>query len=444
MIVMMLARTLRDLYDPEQEGTAFAIDGFVPDELLRAWLGKGVIGQTSNQTLFLQCLQEGALDDAILRLHQQGLSPADIFNCLYNAEVTKSAEALARWANDEDHLGVSRETDALRANDPEAVISEAIQIQRLSPRIFVKLANVGTPEQVRAMIAAAMVRAFREGIPLNPNITLVFGAHHYLNTVAGYLDGLMAITDLGGDPTAIRSVNSLFVSRLDVATDELIERQQQTNPAQRDALEMLKGKAGIAHAKFVYRLFCAIFFGEPLEDASGLLTDDERQRVAELNERWRWLKERFPRLRVQRLLLASTGNKKPGVYSELLYVLPLLGPHLANTLPLKTLEALERFLSERGIPKRATIWEPLPWMVQNSGTIRAWEEAVIHIGSTPTKSPDEVLRLLHEQVYAPQGTSLRRLTDELRDKGAEAFARDQRRAYELFAERIATLTGAQR
>jgi hypothetical protein len=39
---------------------------------------------------------------------------------------------------------------------------------------------------------------------------------------------------------------------------------------------------------------------------------------------------------------------------------------------------------------------------------------------------------------------LRRLTDELRDKGAEAFARDQRRAYELFAERIATLTGTQR
>lgn len=438
-----VAKSIRELYDPSEEGTVFAIDGFVPEDILESWLRKGILGQTSNQTLFLQRLQEGALDEAILNLHRQGLSPEEIFNQLYDREAAKSAQMLERWVSDHDHIGISRETDALRAYDQEAVIKEAIQIQKISPKVFVKLANVGEePEHIRAMIAGAMVRAYQEGIFLNPNITLVFGFHHYLNTVAGFIDGLEAIAQIGGEPTPIRSVNSLFVSRLDVATDELIEQRKQLVPEQTDELELLKGKVGIAHAKFVYRIFRAIFFGEPFEVSTGILTEDEKALIAELNTRWKKLKEKFPKLRVQRILLASTSNKKPGVYSELLYVLPLLGPHLGNTIPVHTLEALEQFLQERGIPVRPTILEPVPWILQNGGTIRAWEDAVINIGSTPTKSPEEVLKLVHEKVYEPIGTSLRQLCDQLRDKGAEAFARDQRRAYELLSQRIAALTSS--
>ncbi len=437
---MVVARSLRDLYCPEEQGTAFAIDGFVPHEELQMWLGKGVLGQTSNQTLFLQRLQEGALDDEIRCRLAEGYTPPEIFNQLYDLEAQRSAEMLAQWVGDSDHWGVSRETDALKANDPEAVAAEAVKIQRLSPRVFVKIANVGeTPEQVRATIANAMVRAFREGIVLNPNITLVFGAHHYLNTVAGFLDGLEAIASMGGDPTPVRSVNSLFVSRLDTATDALIEKQQQASPEQRSELALLRGKAGIANAKFVYRLFRAIFLGEPLEDPANLLTEEEKAQIADLAVRWAALKQRFPNLRLQPILLASTSNKKPGVYSELLYVLPLLGPYLGNTVPVKTLTALEQFLRERGIPRRATILEPLPWIEQTGETIPVWEEAVIAIGSTPVKTADEILQLLQELVYRPQGTSLRDLTDQLRDQGAEAFVRDQKRAYELIAQRVEQL-----
>ncbi len=438
---MVVARSLPDLYCPEEQGTAFAIDGFVPHEELQVWLSKGVLGQTSNQTLFLQRLQDGTLDDEIRHRLAEGYTPTEIFNQLYDLEVQRSAEMLARWVGDSEHWGVSRETDALKADDPETVAAEAVKIQRLSPRVFVKIANVGkTPEQVRATIANAMVRAFREGIVLNPNITLVFGAHHYLNTVAGFLDGLETIASMGGDPAPVRSVNSLFVSRLDTATDALIERLQQTSsPERQDELALLRGKAGIANAKFVYRLFRAIFMGEPLEDPANLLTEEEKAQIADLAARWAALKERFPNLRSQPILLASTSNKKPGVYSELLYVLPLLGPHLGNTIPVKTLTALEQFLRERGMPRRATILEPLPWMEQTGETIPMWEEAVIAIGSTPVKTADEVLQLLQELVYRPQGTSLRDLTDQLRDQGAEAFARDQKWAYELIAQRVEQL-----
>ncbi|MGQ9461882.1 MAG: hypothetical protein ACUVTP_02710 [Candidatus Fervidibacter sp.] len=74
---MSSARTLRELYDPAQEGIAFAIDGFAPDGVLEALLKKGIVGQTSNQPLLLQRLKDGALDEDILRLHRQGLSPRD-------------------------------------------------------------------------------------------------------------------------------------------------------------------------------------------------------------------------------------------------------------------------------------------------------------------------------------------------------------------------------
>lgn len=437
-----IARTLRDLYEWGGDGIAFLIDGFVPDEVLEYWLRQGALGQTSNQTLFLQRVQEGALDEAILRLHREGLTPPEIFNRLYDQEALRSAEALRRWVGREEHLGISRETDALRASDHEAVVKEAVTLQRLSPLLFVKLANFGACQgAVRSMICHALVRAAKEGVTLNPNITLVFGFHHYLNTVAGFLDGLETLADMGFDPTPIRSVNSLFISRLDVATDDLIERQKEKSPEKRGLLEMLKGKAGIAHAKFVYRLYRTIFFGEPLNDPLSLLSEDEKSLALGAQERWQRLKGRFLELRPQRLLLASTSNKKPGVYSELLYVLPLLGHHLANTLPLKTLQALEEFLRGSGIPLRATIKEAVPWMEQRGETVTAWEEAVLNITEVPTKTPDEVLHLLEVEVYRPQGTSLRALTDVLRDKGAEAFARDQRRAYALFAERIAVLTG---
>ena len=60
-----LARTLRDLYDSEGGGTAFALDGLVEADVLEKWLRLGVLGQTSNQTLFLAKVTAGLLDAEI-------------------------------------------------------------------------------------------------------------------------------------------------------------------------------------------------------------------------------------------------------------------------------------------------------------------------------------------------------------------------------------------
>ena len=431
-----LARTLRDLYDTKEGGTAFALDGLVEAEVLDKWLQLGVLGQTSNQTLFLAKVTAGQLDAEIAVLHGKGKAPEEIFNLLYNQEAMDSARALERWVDARDSLAFSRETDATRAADGSAIAAEAQSIQAISPWLLVKLANVGpSPEAIRAMISQAVVGGGESGRLVNPNITLVFGANHYVNTVWGYVDGLEAVAAQGIDVSATRSVNSLFVSRLDTAVDGLIDEQLEasTSPSDRDLLKHLRGKTAIAHAKKIYQMSRAIFLGEEFQDPQNLFVDlpgpieSLRKRFAEL--------ENGP---IQRVLIASSGNKQSGVYSDLIYVLPFFGPHLGNTLPAKTLQVLEDRLNQSGMPMRPTVLDPIPWIVQDAETIGEWEEAVLS-GTGTFKTADEILSLVRERVLAPNETSLAQISDDLRDKGAKAFAQDQVKAYEVFHQKVDNL-----
>ena len=431
-----IARTLRHLYNSEEGGTAFALDGLVETEVLEKWLRLGVLGQTSNQTLFLAKVTAGLLDAEIADLHGEGKTPEEIFNLLYNQEALNSARALECWVDARDSLAFSRETDATRAADGSAIATEAHTIQALSPWLLIKLANVGpSPQAIRAMICQAVQGGGEGGRLVNPNITLVFGADHYVNTVWGYIDGLEALVSAGMDISGIRSVNSLFVSRLDTAVDGLIDKQLEssTSRSERDLLRYLRGKTAIAHAKKIYQMSRSIFLGEAFEDPASLFSD--------VHSIIRNLRERFTRLRngpIQRVLLASTGNKQPGIYSDLIYVLPFFGAHLGNTLPAQTLQLLEDRLNRTGVPLRPTIMDPVPWLIQKAETIEPWEEAVLSGGGNG-KTADEILSLVRDRVLAPHETSLARISDELRDNGAKAFAQDQMKAYEVFHHKVESL-----
>ena len=431
-----LARTLRDLYYTDEGGTAFALDGLVEADILEKWLQLGVLGQTSNQTLFLAKVTAGLLDAEITALHGEGKTPEQIFNLLYDQEALDSARSLERWVDARDSLAFSRETDATRADDGSAIAAEAQRIQAISPWLLVKLANVGpSPEAIRAMIREAVEGGGKSRRLVNPNITLVFGANHYINTVWGFVDGLEAVASRGIDVSATRSVNSLFVSRLDTVVDGLIDKQleKSTNPSDRDLLKHLRGKTAIAHAKKIYQMSRTIFLGEEFQDPQNLFTD--------MHASIESLRERFSKLEngpIQRVLIASSGNKQSGVYSDLIYVLPFFGPHLGNTLPAKTLQVLEDRLNQTGIPMRPTVLDPIPWMVQEADTIGRWEEAVL-AGTGTFKTADEILSLVRERVLAPDETSLTQISDDLRDKGAKAFAQDQVKAYEIFHQKVENL-----
>jgi transaldolase len=105
------------------------------------------------------------------------------------------------------------------------------------------------------------------------------------------------------------------VSRVDTEVDKRLDAKiAAAAPADRPALEALKGKAAIANARLAYRLFRSMFSGP----------------------RWEALAAKGAR--VQRPLWASTGTKNPA-YSDVLYVEQLIGPDTVNTMPPATIEA---------------------------------------------------------------------------------------------------------
>jgi transaldolase len=195
---------------------------------------------------------------------------------------------------------VSLELAPEQARDTQASIDAARRFheQIAEPNLYVKIP--ATAEGVPAV--QAMVAEGR-----NINITLIFSLERYADVMEAYLSGLEAY---GGDLSAVRSVASFFVSRVDTEVDRRLEAI-----GTEEALG-LRGRAAVAQAKLAYRDFRRTFSGP----------------------RWEALAARGANL--QRPLWASTSTKNPD-YPETLYVDTLIGPDTVNTMPEATLEAFE-------------------------------------------------------------------------------------------------------
>jgi len=160
----------------------------------------------------------------------------------------------------------------------------------------------------------AIEQCLREGI--NINITLLFDVDNYQQVAAAYIRALARRAEVGQPIDRIASVASFFVSRVDTAVDrELEERIRAAKEgAEKEYLEGLMGKAGIANAKVAYQRFQRIF------------SDEGWQRLAAKGAR------------VQRCLWASTSTKKPQ-YSDIMYAEGLIGPDTVDTMPQVTIDA---------------------------------------------------------------------------------------------------------
>ena len=196
--------------------------------------------------------------------------------------------------------------------------------------------RAGTVDEARRLWSAVdrpnlmiKVPATREGIPaieellaagINVNVTLMFSMAHYEAVAGAYLRGLSR----AADPSAVASVASFFVSRVDSKVDAALEALGS------DFALALRGKIGIANSKAAYRRFREIFHGS---DFASL-----RARGA----------------RPQRVLWASTSTKNPA-YRDVLYVEELVGPETVNTIPPATLDAFRDHGEAR--PSLAEGWE---------------------------------------------------------------------------------------
>jgi transaldolase len=273
-------------------------------ELARLVDEDGVVGITSNPTIFQRAIAGGSAYDGQLAELSGGVGdPKELFYELVARDVANASDLLYPiWQATGGRDGyVSWEIDPNLADDRKASVEEA---QRLHdwidrPNLYVKIpATAAGAGAIEDMVAAGK----------NINVTLIFSLERYHGIVEAYLRGLERLVADGGDPATVHSVASFFVSRVDTETDRRL-----------DAIgghAEIRGKLGIANAKLAYQHYLEAFAGERWE------------RLASLGATR------------QRCLWASTSTKDPA-YSDVMYVEGLIGPQTVNTMPEETMGAFQ-------------------------------------------------------------------------------------------------------
>ena len=354
------------LNDLEHAGQAVWLDFLDRQILAGGGFGKlveedGVTGVTSNPSIFEKAIGHGSDYD-------EGLAAFDRANP--GASAIHRYEAMAiedlRMACDilrpvYDRLGgkdgyASLEVSPYLADDTDGTIAQATDYWRRvdRPNLMIKIpgTRAGAP---------AIAASIAEGI--NINVTLLFGLGAYQMVAEAHASGLEERVRRGLPIDKIAGIASFFVSRIDTAIDQEIDRRVEAGDPEAEALKTLRGKVAIANAKAAYQWYLEFI----------------------ASDRWQALaaKGAMP----QRLLWASTGTKDPA-YPDTLYIDSLIGPDTVSTMPVKTMDAFR----DHGV-----------------------------VEPTLTRDVDDARRILAETERL--GLKLDEVTDRLVDEGVAAFAK---------------------
>jgi transaldolase len=275
---------------------------FVQDGDLAGLVRDGVVGVTSNPTIFQGAIAEGdAYDDQIRELSATESDPKEIFLALARDDIRAACDVLRPvWDEGNGKDGwVSLEVDPNLAHDTQKTIDEAKRLHALVERPNLLIKIPATPEGL-----PAIEETIAAGIPVN--VTLIFSLQRHREVAEAYIRGLQRLVDSGGDPSSVASVASFFVSRVDTEADRRLDEI--------GGFDELKGKLAIANAKLAYETYNTVFAGA------------EWERLAAAGAT------------PQRCLWASTSTKNPE-YRDVLYVEELIGPDTVNTMPRETVEA---------------------------------------------------------------------------------------------------------
>lgn len=263
---------------------------------------KSIVGVTTNPAIFASAMSSGAsYNTDIAALKDKGASADEAIYSLAIDDVRNACDVFSEIFEETGGRDgrVSIEVDPRISADAEATLAQARELwaQVDRPNLMIKIpATEGS--------LPAIVDALAEGISVN--VTLIFSVERYAEVIAAYKEGIARAAKAGKDVSAIHSVASFFVSRLDTEVDKRLELLGS------DEALALRGKAGVANAQRAYALFTKEFGSD-----SGLPQGAQ----------------------VQRPLWASTGVKN-SEYPATLYVSELAGPNTVNTMPEKTIDAV--------------------------------------------------------------------------------------------------------
>ncbi|MCG3117486.1 MAG: transaldolase [Candidatus Manganitrophus sp. SA1] len=361
----------------QKQGQSLWLDHFnralITSGELQRLIDEGLTGLTSNPTIFEKAIGESAdYDEEIRRLVSERKAVSEIVDALTIKDIQMAADLfrpLYERTNGQDGF-VSIELNPALAHQTEATIAAA---KALHPRLDRPNVMIKVPATEEGIPAIEALTA--EGISIN--ITLLFSLERYAQVASAYIAGIKSRLQRGRPVMSIRSVASVFVSRIDTAVDRLLEAHiQETGiEAERAAFKVLLGKAGISNAKMIYQKFKEIFQGPDFLEI-------QNQGVS-----------------LQRVLWGSTGTKNPN-YSDLLYVEELIGPETINTVPPATLAAFKDHGKVR------------PSLEENLGEAR------------------EMLQKL-----SAIGIHLRRVTDDIQEEGVKSFSESFEKLFARLAEK---------
>jgi len=273
---------------------------------------QGIRGITSNPAIFEKAIAGNAIyDSAIAAGITAGKSVNEIYESLVFEDIQKAADILKPvfdQSQGEDGY-VSIEVSPNLAHDTEGTISEALRFWQTLQRPNIMIKIPGTDAGF-----GAIAKVISEGIPVN--VTLLFSVSDYEKTAWAFIEGLEIRAAKGEDISAIASVASFFLSRIDSKIDDRLDAKIKgsTDEAEIAQLTGIKGKVAIANAKIAYQKYKEIYAGD----------------------RWQALKAIGAK--EQRLLWASTSTKNPN-YSDVMYVNNLVGENTVNTMPPETIAA---------------------------------------------------------------------------------------------------------
>ncbi len=285
----------------------------VSGEFARQVREDGVVGVTSNPTIFQQAIAKSTdYDAALAERIAKGLKGEALFESLAIEDIQMACDQMRAVYDASNGMDgrVSIEVSPRLANDSAGTLAAAKRLHAAvaRPNVMIKIpaTKAGLP---------AITSAIAAGISVN--VTLIFSLARYREVMDAYLAGLEQLVAAGGDPKSVRSVASFFVSRVDSKLDAAIDARASALPAgdpARAELESLRGKAAVANARVAYAAYEEVFG----------------------SARYATLKVKGAH--VQRPLWASTSTKNPA-YRDVLYVEELVGPDTVNTIPPQTLVA---------------------------------------------------------------------------------------------------------
>ena len=300
-----------------ETGQSYWLDNLTRGKITTGELKKrvdeqGLRGITSNPSIFNKAISSGKdYDGQISEMVKEGKNPEQIYDALTIKDVQDACDILNpvyEQSSGTDGF-VSLEVPPYLARDTEGTMKEARRLYSAVGKQNCLIKIPGTKEGI-----PAIEQMLYEGI--NINVTLLFSVDRYVEVAQAYISAIARRVAEDKPVDHVISVASVFISRIDVLTDQLLDQYIIPSGEHKNAeqIKQLSGRAGTATARLCYQRFKEIFS----------------------TEHWKKLEEKGAH--VQRPLWASTSNKDPQ-YDDLRYVDSLIGNNTVNTLPDETIAA---------------------------------------------------------------------------------------------------------